>query len=66
MRIEKSKVEIAGKTKVVHKARICVANFEMKETDSRHRNRSGVLQKQVGNFWIGSERIGATTPGWPS
>ena len=63
--MRKSKVDITGK-KVVHKALICVANFETKETVSRHRKRSDVLQKQVENFWIGSDSIGGTTPGWPS
>jgi len=52
--MRKSEVEMTGK-KVVHKARIRVANFEMKETVSRHRKRSDVLPKHVENFWIGSD-----------
>jgi len=63
--MRKSEVEITGE-KVVHEARIRVAKFEMKETVSRHRKRSDVLQIHVENFWIGSDCIGETTRGWPS
>jgi len=52
--MRKSEAEITRK-KVVLKARIRVANFEIKGIVSRHRKRSDVLQKHVENFWIGSD-----------